>query len=140
MIACATLADVRAPRAGSPLRGVAAAVRARPLAAALVAAALLCGTVWVFAGSTSQVPAALSVVPSPEPAADALPDEQTDVRRGRCATCGLVVAIRELQPSGFEFTVRLRGGSMRISTAASRGSWHVGDAVMLMGGAAVSAQ
>ena len=110
-----------------------AAARARPLAVAAVAAALVSGALWLMAGPPSQSVGALAPVPSAEPAPEAQPDARGDVRRGRCASCGFVVGIRELQPAGFEFTVRLRDGSMRISTAASRGTWHIGDPVMLMG-------
>lgn len=140
MSACAPIADVRPPHAGGTLRKAVAAARARPLAAAAVAAALVSCTLWVAGRSRSQVPGALAAVSSPAPVADQLAGEAGDVRRGRCATCGVVVGISESQPSGFEFTVRLRDGSMRISQAASRGSWHIGDPVMLMGEAAVSGQ
>lgn len=111
-------------------------MRARPLVAATVAAALVSCTLWIAGQSPSQVPGALTVASSPAPAADLLAEVADDVRRGRCATCGVVVGISESQASGFEFTMRLRDGSMRVSTSASRGSWHIGDAVMLMGGAA----
>ncbi len=136
MSACATIVDVRGPRPGGALSGVAAAVRARPLAAATVTAALVLGMAWVAAGSSPQLPDALAAVPSPVRVVNLLADEPGDVRRGRCATCGVVVGIRESPSSGFEFTVRLRGGSTRISNAATRGTWHIGDAVMLMGGVA----
>lgn len=137
MSACATISQPRAPGAGGTLRKAVAAVRARPrlacgLAGALAAALVAC-TVWLAAGEALAVPV-------PEAATPRLDDEAGHVRRGRCATCGVVVGIRDSQPSGFEFTVRLRDGSMRLSTAASRGTWHIGDAVMLMGGAAVSGQ
>ena len=121
---------------------MAAAVRARPKAAAATAAAIVWCAVWIAvepAGSPPAAAGALIAVPSLEPA-DPLVDERGAVRRGRCPTCGTVVGIREVQPAGFEFTVRLRDGSMRISQAASRGSWHIGDPVMLMGEAAVSGQ
>lgn len=143
MSACATIADVRAPRAGGALRKAVAAVRARPGFAGGLAAALVACTVWLAAGPTGparQAAGEALAVPGSEPAPPRLDDEPGDVRRGRCATCGVVVGIRDSQPSGFEFTVRLRDGSMRISTAASRGTWHIGDAIMLMGGAAVAGQ
>lgn len=138
MTACATITGVRAPGAASTLRGVLGAVRARPTLAAAVATALAFGALWLAAGAGAPADGALIAMESPEPVTEALSDERGAVRRGRCATCGFVVAIRELQTGGFEFTVRLRDGAVRISNAASRGSWHIGDAVMLMGGAAVA--
>lgn len=140
MTACATIVAVRPPRAAGTLRAAVAAVRARPSAAAAVAAALLWCTLWFSAGPPAQAAGALVPVQSAEPAPDAQPDERGDVRRGRCASCGFVVGIRELQPTGFEFTVRLRDGSVRISRAASRGTWHIGDPVMLMGEPAAPGQ
>lgn len=140
MTACATIADVRAPGAAGTLGKAVAAVRAQPRLAGGLAAALVACTVWFAAGPAGAArPAAgeALAVPEPEPANPRLDDGAGDVRRGRCATCGVVVGIRESQPSGFEFTMRLRDGSMRVSTAASRGTWHIGDAVMLMGGPAV---
>ena len=126
------------------LRGVVAAARARPLALAAVAAALVSCALWFSAGPPAPGAGALvpwrNAEPAPDAQPDAQPDARGDVRRGRCASCGFVVGIRELQPTGFEFTVRLRDGSVRISKAASRGSWHIGDAVMLMGDAEVAGQ
>lgn len=141
MSACATVPDVRAPRAGGTLGKAVAAVRARPRLAGGLAAALVACTVWLAADPTRaarQAAGGALTVPGSEPATPRLDDEPGDVRRGRCATCGFVVGIREVPPAGFEFTVRLRDGSMRISKAASRGTWHIGDAVMLMGDAAVT--
>lgn len=60
--------------------------------------------------------------------------------RVRCTTCGVVEAIRRIEPSGtqpaaYEFTVRLRDGSARVSTVeGSAGPWMVGDVIMLIGG------
>lgn len=142
MTNCATIGGVRASGAASTLRGVLATARTRPIAAGAAAALVLCA-LWLVTGAAAPAPqaaGALIAVESPVPLLEALPDERGDVRRGRCASCGFVVGIRELQPGGFEFTVRLRDGSIRISNAASRGSWHIGDAVMLMGGAAVAGQ
>lgn len=117
---------------------IVAAARARPLAVAAVAAALVSCALWFSPGAPAPAAGALVPLRSAGPAPDARPDERGDVRRGRCASCGFVVGIRELQPTGFEFTVRLRDGSTRISKAASRGTWHIGDAVMLMGGVGAS--
>lgn len=140
MTGSAGIPRLRAPSAGAALRRVAAAVRARPNAAAATAAALAWCIVWIAAAPAGPpaVAGALLAVPSVESVTDRLDDGPGQVRRGRCATCGFVVGIRELQPAGFEFTVRLRDGSMRISKSASRGTWHIGDAVMLMGDAAVT--
>lgn len=63
--------------------------------------------------------------------------------RTRCTTCGVVEAIRRIEPGGgmpasFEFTVRLRDGSTRTSTSASAANWRSGDRIMLIGGASAS--
>lgn len=61
--------------------------------------------------------------------------------RVRCTTCGVVEAIRRIEPVGtqpaaYEFTVRLRDGSTRVSTevGTSPGTWLVGDPIMLIAG------
>jgi len=57
----------------------------------------------------------------------------------RCAGCGLVTAIRHIEaagavPAAYEFTVRMRDGSVRTSSDASAGAWMVGDRMILVGG------
>ena len=37
-------------------------------------------------------------------------------------------------PESYEFTVRLRDGSIRVSSDASRAKWRAGDNIMLIGG------
>lgn len=59
--------------------------------------------------------------------------------RKRCAGCGVVESIRTLEASGnlpdrFEFTVRMRDGSTRVSRSTARGSWRTGDRIILMAG------
>jgi hypothetical protein len=61
--------------------------------------------------------------------------------RNRCEICGVVETIRPMDPVGtspaaYEFTVRLRDGSTRVSTVAATtaSAWTVGDAIMLIGG------
>jgi hypothetical protein len=58
--------------------------------------------------------------------------------RTRCAACGVVEAIRRIEPAGnlpaaYEFTVRLRDGSIRLSRDASQSKWLAGDRIMLVG-------
>ena len=67
--------------------------------------------------------------------------------RARCESCGVVEAIREMAPVGtsaaaYEFTVRLRDGSARISTVlhSSASAWVVGDSIMLIGGGPTAVQ
>ncbi len=60
--------------------------------------------------------------------------------RSRCVGCGVVESIRALDATGglpaqFEFTVRLRDGSARVSRTIGRGTWHAGDRIILMAGA-----
>ena len=57
----------------------------------------------------------------------------------RCAVCGVVESIDALEPVAdrpqeFEFTVRLRDRSARVSRTVGRAKWHVGDRIVLMGG------
>jgi len=59
--------------------------------------------------------------------------------RKRCEACGVVEAIRRIDPVGelpatYEFTVRLRDGSMRLSTDTSPAKWREGHHIMLIGG------
>jgi hypothetical protein len=66
--------------------------------------------------------------------------EARDRARLRCETCGVIAAIRHVEagsgaPAGYEFSVRLADGSLRLTTSASLGEWRVGDRIRLMGGA-----
>jgi hypothetical protein len=99
----------------------------------MLAAAVLCVLVPAFvqalqpATRVVRVAAPLPAEVAPEPP------------RSRCPGCGVVQAIRPLSTvtgvsDNFEFTVRLRDGSLRISTAQGQGSWRVGDSIILMGG------
>src|SRR5689334_15732784 len=102
----------------------------------MMAAAVLC----VLAPALVHAlhPAAWSAAPprvaAPLPALD-LPDPP----RTRCPGCGVVESIRPLPATdgvadGYEFTVRLRDGSLRTSTTTGRASWRVGDRILLLGG------
>jgi hypothetical protein len=58
----------------------------------------------------------------------------------RCGGCGFVQAIRHIEatasaPAAYEFTVRMRDGSVRTSSDANVGKWVVGDRIILVGGA-----
>lgn len=58
--------------------------------------------------------------------------------RLRCDTCGVVETIRHTAAvdgvaASYEFTVRLRDGSMLQSNDAQPGRWQVGDRMQLMG-------
>lgn len=61
--------------------------------------------------------------------------------RARCSGCGVVETVRRIEPVGtqapeYEFTVRLRDGSARVSRVdeATAAAWSVGDRIMLVGG------
>jgi len=79
------------------------------------------------------------------PVMPAAPDEEAPARsRTRCDICGVVQAIERIEGSGdtpasFEFTVRLRDGTIRTSRIASAAKWRSGDHIMLIGGATASA-
>jgi hypothetical protein len=65
--------------------------------------------------------------------------------RTRCEACGVVEAIRRIDavgalPATYEFTVRLRDGSTRLSSDASQSNWRAGDAIMLIGGVSSAIQ
>jgi hypothetical protein len=73
------------------------------------------------------------------PMASWLPDAPEAVQaRATPVVLGVVEVIRKFEavgvlPAGYEFTVRLRDGSTRISSDASAARWRVGDSVMLIG-------
>lgn len=59
--------------------------------------------------------------------------------RTRCAGCGFVESIRHVEaaglvPAAYEFTVRMRDGSVRTSSDSSAAKWLVGDRIILVGG------
>lgn len=96
-----------------------------------VAAALVFSSV-----ATASVPSAW--LNGPAPAAD---EQVVAPTRSNGASWGVVEAIRRVEhggslPATFEFTVRLRDGSTRISSTASASKWRSGDRIMLLGGAA----
>src|SRR6185369_4124698 len=84
------------------------------------------------------------LVPAQEPVPEAaapLGERTVKARvRARCPACGVVHAIRRIDavgdmPASYEFTVRLRDGSIRLSSDASQAKWRAGDNIMLIGGA-----
>ena len=123
----------------------------------LYAAALPCLVAVVVSSAVAlaNVPVALRLDSPPEPARqlpalDPLPESlalapaasKAVIRarvRTRCEACGVVEAIRRIDavgnlPPAYEFTVRLRDGSTRLSTDASQAKWRAGDQIMLIGG------
>jgi hypothetical protein len=63
----------------------------------------------------------------------------TEHPRTRCEGCGVVEAIRIIdgvgtEPATYEFTVRLKDGSVRTSVTATSARWRVGDRIIVMGG------
>jgi homospermidine synthase len=82
----------------------------------------------------------LTAEPVPETAASLDQDAGNTRVRARCPTCGVVQAIRRIDaagdtPESYEFTVRLRDGSIHLSRDASQAKWRAGDNIMLIGGA-----
>jgi hypothetical protein len=80
-------------------------------------------------------------LPEPTPAVAAPIREAGKAARARavCVSCGVVESIRRFEPvgdlpAGYEFTVRMRDGSARVSSIASSNKWLVGDTIMLIGG------
>ena len=83
--------------------------------------------------ATASVPAIAPIAPVPAPAV---------VRVALPTAWGVVEAIRRVEhggnvPATFEFTVRLRDGTARMSHSASASNWRSGDRIMLIGGAGV---
>jgi hypothetical protein len=126
--------------------GLLGAIRSlHPAAFTLVVAVVVLHTV-----AMANVPMARWLDSSPEraqqaPAAALLPDAgegEGAVKaraRSRCEACGVIEAIRRIEPAGalpasYEFTVRLRDGSIRLSSNQSQAKWRTGDAIMLLGG------
>jgi hypothetical protein len=82
------------------------------------------------------------LVPAQEPVpemAESMDQRAVKARvRTRCATCGVVQAIRRIEavgdvPESYEFTVRLRDGSVRVSSEPSLAKWRAGDNIILIG-------
>ena len=102
---------------------------------AVVCAAALLGLTLHF-GNGPEHPAAPEALVSPGGAEVAGAQTQA---RSRCGSCGTVAAITRHEPTAaraafYEFTVRLRDGSTRVSSMASPFTWKVGDKIMLLGG------
>jgi hypothetical protein len=112
--------------------------------------AILSGVGLALAGSLvvlANLPPALDIAPVPvaTPSAAEAAAVSEGLRNAKararfnCDDCGVVESIHRLeplgtQPGGYEFTVRLRDGSSRMSILASPDTWRVGDSIMLMGG------
>ena len=138
-----------APAIPARRRGLAEAIRALPHTAfMLVVLAVASSTVAVAnvpvpsaqgAGGVVQIESDALAPPAVELPPDAASIEVKPRRRSRCMSCGVVESIRRLEPVGdlpsaFEFTVRLRDGSTRISSSITRDKWRSGDRIMLIGG------
>jgi hypothetical protein len=101
----------------------------------LAAALLVVGATFCVAA------AGLALWPEPEPAA-----EEVDMQfrapsrlRLRCDTCGVIESIRHTAATGgvlasYEFSVRLRDGTLRHSSDPQAGQWQVGDRMQLISG------
>jgi hypothetical protein len=136
------------PPIGSPT-GFVGAIRSLPPAALpFVVAVVVFSTVAVanvpvtgwLDGSPEQAQRLAARAPEPEAAAVLGEGGGKARARTRCDACGVVEAIRRIDPVGdlpaaYEFTVRLRDGSTRLSSNASQASWRAGDNIMLIGGA-----
>ncbi len=134
-----------APTASVTPGSFVAALRALPPAALpFFAAAVVFSTVamasapvsWLYHSSIDAV--AVQELPDQAPMVASAAGTSKVRGRGRCDTCGVVATIRRIEPIGdllatYEFTVRLRDGSTRVSSAASQSKWRVGDSIMLIG-------
>ena len=131
--------------------GFAAALRAMPKAALpLIVAAAVFTTctlanvpgLWLVDpadGAASVLAVAAQEAPDGAELSPALAAKERRART-RCENCGVVVAIRRIEPAGdlpaaYEFTLRLRDGTLRTRRTDSAGTWRSGDRIMLLGGA-----
>lgn len=104
-----------------------------PILQGMMAAALLCGLLPAIANSLH----AADWFAAPLPDALLLPGtDASGALRARCPGCGVVESIRAAAhvPGAWEFTVRLRDGSLRTSTTDGTAAWRVGDRILLVGG------
>lgn len=89
------------------------------------------------------IPASQAVAAVVAPAAPSLVSKAPSGRDRGCESCGVVQTITRRDPATglvtYEFSVRMRDGSTRDSTGATRGSWIEGERVMLIGGTAARA-
>lgn len=130
--------------------GAAQAVRAFPFTAfaLVIAVVLTCGvgiadmpSSWAKA---ADVPLVQQDAPTTAPVATAdLASGAAAAHTGVRAAWGVVETITPLQavadrPDEFDFTVRLRDRSARVTRTIGRAKWHVGDRIMLMDGSGPS--
>ena len=71
---------------------------------------------------------------------DVAPAVPVQMQQAAKAVRGVVEAMVRTEaaggvPAAYEFTVRLRDGSSRVSSDANPGKWRIGDHIMLIGGA-----
>ncbi len=138
-----------APATAAPRRGLAEAIRALPHTAfMLVVLAVASSTVAVAnvpvpapegSGGVVQIEPDALAVPVVELPRDSASVQAKPRTRARCMACGVIESIRRLEPVGdlpaaFEFTVRLRDGSTRISSSTTQDKWRSGDRIMFIGG------
>ena len=106
----------------------------------VMAAAVLCalapGAINAMQDAQVEVAVKAASASSPEASARGV--------RTRCAGCGFVESIRHVEaaglvPAAYEFTVRMRDGSVRTSSDSSAGKWLVGDRIILVGGTKATA-
>lgn len=104
----------------------------------VVALATLPQAAWADEAGAATPDAAAVSMPEAAPAVTPAPVART---RTRCESCGVVETIRLMDaagtlPAAYEFTVRLRDGTARVSRVASAtaSAWTVGDSIMLIGG------
>ena len=70
---------------------------------------------------------------------DALPETAEPRRLIKCAECGVVESTRRVAQEGnlpplHEITVRLRDGSIRVSSQVNPAQWRIGERIILIDG------
>ena len=116
--------------------GISAQAPASWLAAILVSCA---GVILIGAATVAVALVSLPGTPDlPDPAAA---PEQTQARpKTRCHECGEIVSMQQVMASGdspetFEITVRLRDGSIHVTSDPTPAAWRPGDRIVFMRGA-----
>jgi len=109
----------------------------------MLCAALVLGAFAISASTRTVRVASVSEMGTAPPRESGAPADNARTRR-RCKDCGRIVSIQRVEATdtaltSYEFTVRMRDGSLRTSEWATPGKWRVGDRIMMLGGAANAA-
>lgn len=111
----------------------------RPPIASRTSRALVGGVLVALAGPALHASSIGSGEPPARPLVSAAQEGTHAAQAPRSCFCGHVSGVRLVQAAAgvaqsYEFTVRMRDGSTRMSSSPTVDGWQVGDAVILIGG------